>query len=129
MAIRLDVCEMISAEIYGFYGAAIPHSTLMKSKITALLQAVLTCCEFPDLFMSRQFFELKVSDEDVWQVAEPIDIFLRRMVVFAQEKRAVSVNILQQVMLSAVNLLEFSRRDYQMHCLFGILVNLIVLRD
>jgi hypothetical protein len=56
----------------------------MKSKITTLLQIVLTCCEFPEQFMSHKFFSLKVDDKDVWQVAEPIDIFLRRMVVFKQ---------------------------------------------
>lgn len=84
MAIRIDVCEIISKNIYGFYGAAIPNSDLMKSKIMALLQVVLTCCEFPDHFMGRQFFELKVKEDDVWQVAEPIDIFLRRMIIFKQ---------------------------------------------
>jgi hypothetical protein len=44
MAIRIDVCDIISKNIYGFYGAAIPNSDLMKSKIMTLLQVVLTCC-------------------------------------------------------------------------------------
>ncbi len=90
MAIRIDVCEIISRNIYDFYGTAIPHSELMKSKIMTLLQVVLTCCEFPDLFMGRQFFELKAKEEDAWQVAEPIDIFLRRMIVYHQENRAIN---------------------------------------
>jgi hypothetical protein len=45
--------------------------------------------------MSRQFFELKVSEEDVWKVAEPIDIFLRRMIIFKQENRAINEAVLQ----------------------------------
>lgn len=128
MAIRVDVCGMVCESVLGLYGAAIPHSELMRSKITSLLVAVLTCSEFPEQFMSNQFFGLPVEEKDVWQVAEPIDIFLRRMVVYKQQNRTVSDAVLQQVLVSATNLLAIARREYKMHCLFGILVNLIVLK-
>ena len=62
----------------------------MKCKVTKLLELILTCCEFPDQVLNSEFFSLKVEDDDVWEIAGPIDIFLRRMIVFQQEGREVN---------------------------------------
>lgn len=85
MVIRDEVCSIIIQEIYKVYNTnTVPNHSLMKCKITKLLELILTCCEFPDQVLNNEFFGLKIDDDDVWEIAGPIDIFLRRMIVFKQ---------------------------------------------
>lgn len=42
----------------------------------------MTCCEEPDIFMSADFFTLKIDVENYWDVISFVDIYVRRLIVF-----------------------------------------------
>jgi hypothetical protein len=70
----------------------------MNSKIMNLLQLIFTCCEEPDVLLTKEFLELP-TEEDGWRdIVTCIDIYMRRTIVLKKEGKKINLETLGRIL-------------------------------